>query len=83
MNIKLMRSRKDEDARCRSHVSGGSLLKIRHHRYAHLYSVALLFVLPLTLPIVELQYSAPLVCAAAAFAAIQEGHFFREASNHE
>ena len=37
----------------------------------------LLFVLPLMLPLVELKYSAPLVCMAAAFAAIQEGHFIR------
>ena len=37
----------------------------------------LLFVLPLTLPAVELKYSAPLVCTAATFAAIQEGHFIR------
>ena len=43
----------------------------------------LLFVLPLTLPIVELKSSAPLVCAAATFAAIQEGHFIRKESNHE
>ena len=37
----------------------------------------LLYVLPLTLPVVELKYSAPLVCTAATFAAIQEGHFIR------
>ena len=37
----------------------------------------LLFVLPLTLPIVELTYSAPLVCTASTFAAIQEGHYIR------
>lgn len=37
----------------------------------------LLFILPLTLPIVELKYSAPLVCAVATFAAIQEGHYIR------
>ena len=37
----------------------------------------LLFVLPLTLPIAELKYSAPLVCAAATYAAVQEGHFIR------
>ena len=44
----------------------------------------LLFILPLTLPIVELKYSAPLVCAAATFAAIQEGHFIRtERENRE
>ena len=43
----------------------------------------LLFVLPLTLPIIELKSSAPLVCAVATFAAIQEGHFIRKESNHE
>ena len=38
---------------------------------------ALLFVLPLTVPLVELRYTAPFVCAAATFAAIQEGHLIR------
>ena len=37
----------------------------------------LLFVLPLTLPVVALNHSAPLVCAVATFAAVQEGHFIR------
>ena len=37
----------------------------------------LLFVLPLTVPVVALKYSAPLVCTAATFAAIQEGHYIR------
>lgn len=37
----------------------------------------LLFILPLTLSVAELKYSAPLVCMAATFAAIQEGHFIR------
>ena len=37
----------------------------------------LLFVLPLTLPIVDLTYCAPIVCAVATFAAVQEGHFIR------
>ena len=37
----------------------------------------LLFILPLTLPVVELKYSAPLVCTVATFASIQEGHFIR------
>ena len=37
----------------------------------------LLFLLPLTLPLVDLRYSASLVCAAASFAAVQEGHFIR------
>ena len=38
---------------------------------------ALLFLLPLTIPAVELKYSAIVVCAVATFAAIQEGHFIR------
>ena len=37
----------------------------------------LLFLLPLTLPFAELKYSAPLVCTAATFAAIQEGQYIR------
>ena len=37
----------------------------------------LLFIFPLTLPTVELEHSAPLVCTVATFAAIQEGHFIR------
>lgn len=38
---------------------------------------ALLFVLPLTLPFINLKYSALAVCLVATFAAIQEGHFIR------
>jgi CDP-diacylglycerol--glycerol-3-phosphate 3-phosphatidyltransferase len=38
---------------------------------------ALLFVLPLTVPLVELRYTAFAVCAIATFAAIQEGHLIR------
>ena len=37
----------------------------------------LLFLLPLTIPAVPLKYSAIVVCTAATFAAIQEGHFIR------
>ena len=37
----------------------------------------LLFVLPLTLPVVALKHSAPIVCAVATCAAAQEGHFIR------
>ena len=40
-------------------------------------SVALLFVLPLTLTIVPLIYSGILICAVATFAAVQEGHLIR------
>ena len=38
---------------------------------------ALLFMLPLTLTIVPLNYSGILICSVATFAAIQEGHFIR------
>ena len=38
---------------------------------------ALLFLFPLTIPAVPLKCSAVIVCAAATFAAIQEGHFIR------
>ena len=37
----------------------------------------LLFILPLTLSIIVLKYSAIVVCLIATFAAIQEGHFIR------
>lgn len=37
----------------------------------------LLFLLPLTLSVIELKYSAIVVCTVATFSAIQEGHFIR------
>lgn len=43
----------------------------------------LLFIFPLTLRIVDLKYSAAVVCAVATFAAIQEGHFIRAGKNVE
>lgn len=36
-----------------------------------------LFILPLTLSIIDLKYSGAIVCALASFSAIQEGHFIR------
>ena len=38
---------------------------------------ALLFLLPLTFPCIELKYTSVAVCAVATFAAVQEGHFIR------
>ena len=60
-------------------VSGFVLRKrfVAMHTVMNKVTGILLFALPLTLPAVELKYSAPLVCAAATFAAIQEGHFIR------
>ena len=37
----------------------------------------LLFLLPLTLTVIELNYSGAVVCCVATFAAIQEGHYIR------
>ena len=60
-------------------ISGFAVQK----RFAAVHSVmnkatgALLFLLPLTIRVVPLKYSAVIVCAAATFAAIQEGHFIR------
>ena len=60
-------------------VSGFAVQK----RFAAVYSVmnkatgVLLFLLPLAIPVLPLKYSAIVVCSAATFAAIQEGHFIR------
>lgn len=37
----------------------------------------LLFLLPLTWTVIDLKYSGAVVCAAATFAAVQEGHYIR------
>lgn len=37
----------------------------------------LLFVLPLTIRIIDLKCSTAIICAIATFAAIQEGHYIR------
>ena len=60
-------------------ISGFAVQK----RFVALHSVmnkatgALLFLLPLTIPVLPLKYVAIVVCAAATFAALQEGHFIR------
>ena len=52
-------------------------------QFVSVYTVAnkitglLVFLLPLTMAVVELRYSALVVCVVATFAAIQEGHFIR------
>ena len=47
------------------------------HSLANKITGALLFALPLTLSLVDVSYSAIIVCLAASFAAIQEGHIIR------
>ena len=47
------------------------------HSVMNKVSGVLLFALPLTFRIIELRYSAIVVCAVATFAAVQEGHYIR------
>ena len=60
-------------------VSGFAVQKkfVAVHSVMNKATGALLFLLPLTIPAVPLKYSAFVVCAAATFAAIQEGYFIR------
>ena len=60
-------------------VSGFAVQKrfVAVHSVMNKATGALLFLLPLTIPVLPLKYSAIVVCAAATFAAIQEGHFIR------
>ena len=45
------------------------------HTIANKITGLLLFLLPLTLPFIDLQYSALIVCLMATFAAIEEGYY--------
>ena len=47
----------------------------RHHKRK--LTGILLFILPLTLKLVDLKYSGAIVSAVATFAAIQDGHLIR------
>ena len=60
-------------------VSGFAVQKrfVAVHSVMNKTTGALLFLLPLTIPAAPLNYSAVIVCAAATFAAIQEGRFIR------
>jgi CDP-diacylglycerol--glycerol-3-phosphate 3-phosphatidyltransferase len=60
-------------------VSGFAVQKtfISVHSAMNKATGVLLFLLPLTIPILPLKYSAIVVCAIATFAAIQEGHLIR------
>lgn len=56
---------------------------IVQNRFVSVHSVmnkitgGILFALPLTVSVIDLRYSAFIVCAVATFAAIQEGHYIR------
>lgn len=60
-------------------ISGFILRKqfVTLHTAANKLTGALLFVLPLTIGWIPVSCSGGIVCAAATFAAIQEGHFIR------
>ena len=63
-------------------ISGFAVQKrfVAVHSVMNKVTGELLFLLPLTIPAVPLKYSAIVVCTAATFAAIQEGHFIRTGS---
>lgn len=60
-------------------VSGYVLQKklVAVHTVMNKVSGALLFILPLTFSILDLKYSAIVVCVVATLAAVQEGHYIR------
>ena len=60
-------------------ISGFALQKtlMAVHSAMNKTTGVLLFLLPLTIPVLPLKYFAIIVCAAATFAAIQEGHLIR------
>ncbi|MDO4189752.1 MAG: CDP-alcohol phosphatidyltransferase family protein, partial [Lachnospiraceae bacterium] len=53
------------------------------HSLANKITGIALFLLPLTLPFVDIKYTAVLVCILATFAAVQEGHFIRSMIRYE
>ena len=53
------------------------------HSFMNKITGALLFVIPFTLNIIELKYRSALVCAAASFAAVQEGYYIIKSKPNE
>ncbi len=60
-------------------ISGYAVHKkfVVRHTIANKITGLMLFILPLTLNFIEIEYSGGVICAVATFAAIQEGHFIR------
>lgn len=60
-------------------VSGFVIQKrfVAEHTFMNKLTGLMIFVLPLTLFIIELKYSAAVVCTVATLSAIQEGHYIR------
>jgi len=59
-----------------NYIYGGAVQKqfVSVHSPLNKITGALLFILPLTLSIIDLKYSGSVICAVATIAAIQEGH---------
>ena len=64
-------------------LSGYILQKkfVDKHTILNKVTGAALFILPLTLPLIELKYSGGFVCTLATLAAVQEGHLIRRDSH--
>ncbi|MBQ7714272.1 MAG: CDP-alcohol phosphatidyltransferase family protein [Clostridia bacterium] len=60
-------------------ISGFVVLKklVTVHSVMNKIAGALLFILPLTVRIIDFRYGAAIVCVVAAVAAVQEGHYIR------
>lgn len=68
---------------CPALSPGFYALYIAVHTAMNKATGALLFVLPLTFPFIDLKYTAFVVCAVATFAAIQEGYMIRTGQAEE
>lgn len=66
-------------------VSGYAVQKkfVAVHTIMNKAAGAVLFILPLTLSMIDLKYSAIVVCLIATFAAIQEGHYIRKGRKND
>ncbi|MGN0537722.1 MAG: CDP-alcohol phosphatidyltransferase family protein [Acutalibacteraceae bacterium] len=61
-------------------VISGLVIKkkfVAKHTFMNKLTGLMLFIVPFTLSIIKLKYSAVVVCSIATFAAIQEGHYIR------
>ena len=53
------------------------------HSWTNKITGLVLFVLPFSFSVIDIKYSAIVVCVLATFAAIQEGHFIRSMIRYE
>lgn len=65
------------DSPCYSALKSAIYVKENHHSVMNKITGFLLFILPLTLRVHNLNYNGAVVCAVATLAAVQEGYFIR------